>query len=64
MLEHDKRTHDSLRRLQDALHYQRGVAYALGEVVRGGDAKEMLIKAIQRLDELLELAEKENNGTK
>jgi len=63
MIEHDKRTVASIWRLQDALHYQRGVTYALGEVVRGGDAKEMLIKAMQRMNELLELAEKEN-GTK
>lgn len=58
--EHDKRTVAGIRRLQDAINYQRGVAYALGEVARGGNAKEMFIRAVERLDELLTLAEKEN----
>lgn len=60
MLETNQRSVASIRRLQDAIRYQLGVTYALGEVVKGADAKEMLIRAMQRMNELLELAEKEN----
>lgn len=47
-----------LRRAQDELHFERGVTYALNEISRGADVRELALLSAQRIKVLTDLAER------
>lgn len=47
-----------LRRTQDELHFERGVAYALRQISQGEQVEELLYLSKQRVEMLTSMAER------
>lgn len=58
MLDQHKNLMQELKRIEGQLHFERGVTYAIKEITRGADVRELALLSAQRIKVLTELAER------
>lgn len=58
MIDQHKNLMQELKRIEGQLHFERGVTYALTEISRGADVRELALLSAQRIKVLTELAER------